>query len=132
MMERLFLKFAKALARVYLGGAPYRPQKRLPEILFYPVIFANGRDDDSEGLKAFYENRPYIFRGKVYQPTTDPRTLDGIELRLSHGAIGFLENGRLAATIGYPCLNMLAIDMSHGLARCVSHSRVHLNSKVLP
>ncbi|WP_407815701.1 hypothetical protein, partial [Staphylococcus aureus] len=78
------------LANLLLGGPARHPQKALPEILFYPVIFANGRDDDAEGLKAFFENRPYILGGDLYLPTAGPRRLVNLHLTLSKTAIVFI------------------------------------------
>lgn len=127
-MKSLLSRFANLL----LGGQARRPQKPLPEILFYPVIFANGRDDDSEGLKAFYENRPYIFRGKVYEPSCEPRRLVGLDFSLSCDGVVFINNGRVCGGFGACCGKVLSISVSHGLTRSIEYGKVTLSIPVKP
>lgn len=120
------------IADILLGGPARRPQKPLPEILFYPVIFANGRDDDAEGLKAFFENRPYIFGGNLYGPTDGPRRLVNLHLTLSKNSIVFIKDGRVHFIYGCPSGDALTVSISHGLDRHVHSCRVTLGAKVQP
>ena len=42
---------------------------RLPE--FIPVIFANGEDDDSDGIQAAVNNKKVLYGDTIYQPGQD-------------------------------------------------------------
>lgn len=64
-----------AVVRMLSGGRVKAPAKPLPEILYMPVLFANGRDDDGPALKAFWENQPFMFQGRVYEPSLTPKVL---------------------------------------------------------
>lgn len=118
------------IADVFLGAPSRQVQKPLPEILFYPVIFANGRDDDSEGLKAFFENRPYIFGGDLYGPTAGPRRLVNLHLTLSKNSIVFIKDGRVHFIYGCPSGDALTVSISHGFDRHIHSSRITLGAKV--
>ncbi|QCM10072.1 hypothetical protein CFBP6625_06705 [Agrobacterium tumefaciens] len=120
------------IADLILGGPSRRSQKPLPEILFHPVIFANGSDDDAEGLKAFFENRPYIFGGDLYGPTAGPRRLVNLNLTLSKTAIVFIKDGRVHFIYGCPSGDALTVSISHGFDRHVNSCRITLGAKVEP
>lgn len=134
MMEHLL----KRVARLFLGAAPVvdaahsEPAKKpLPDILFYPVLFANGRDDDSDALKAFFENRPYIFQGKLFEPTRDERVLEGLNLRISADAVVFIKDGRVKDYFGDTRGKALTASVSHGLNRCITRCSIQLSAKVM-
>ena len=120
------------IADVLLGGPSRQAQKPLPEILFYPVIFANGRDDDAEGLKAFFENRPYIFGSNLYGPTAGPRRLANLHLTISKKSIVFIKDGRVHFIYGCPSGDALTVSISHGFDRHVNSCRITLGAKVQP
>lgn len=137
MIKSLFT----SIADIILGGsksaaqpAQSKPElsKPLPEILFYPVLFANGRDDDSEALKAFYENRPYVFQGKLFEPTRDERVLEGLQLRISADAVVFIKDGRVKDYVGDTRGKTLTVSVSHGLHRCVARCSICMSAKVQP
>lgn len=127
-MKRLLSR----IADLVMGGPVSQPAKPLPEILFYPIIFANGRDDDSEGLKAFYENRPYILRGKLYQPSTSPRRLVGLNIALSCDGIAFIREGRVCAGFGRSDGKLLSVSVSHGVLRSLDFCNFTLGIPVKP
>lgn len=125
-MKRLISR----IADLVMGGPLPKPSKPLPEILFYPVIFANGRDDDTEGLKAFYENRPYILRGETFMPSDQPRRLIGLDFTLSCHGIAFIKDGRVVAGFGCSHGTILSISVSHGLSRSTNYCSYALGSRV--
>lgn len=129
-MIHILARLSRCVFDFVLGGPARRPQRPLPDILFYPVIFANGRDDDSEGLKAFFENRPYIFNGDVYGPTAGPRRLVNLHLTLSKNAIVFIKDGRVHFIYGCPSGDALTVSISHGFDRHIHSSRITLGAKV--
>ncbi len=104
---------------------------------FHPIIFANGRDDDTEGLKAFWENRPVTLRGIEISPG-EAFVLKGLELRLSCAAFRFNVHGRHVAVIGYGgCAalgfgRMVDVDASHQATRTLSHCNLAFNCPVEP
>jgi len=55
-------------------------EKSLPK--FFPVIFANGSDDDSPGLQALANDEDVMFDGRVYT-ITDPINIFGRRLFLT-------------------------------------------------
>lgn len=131
-MMSILTRLSRRVCNFVLGG-PARPsEKPLPEILFHPVIFANGRDDDSEGLKAFFENRPYILGGDLCAPTAGPRRLVNLHLTLSKTAIVFIKDGRVDFIYGCPSGDALTVSISHGFDRHVNSCRITLGAKVQP
>lgn len=123
-----FTRLLNAIGNIILGGP--RPKKPLPEVLFYPVIFANGRDDDTEGVKAFYENRPVILKGEVIRP--GPRTISNMELSLSVSAIWFSDHGRMFHMQGFiaPGFPIVQVEVGHGVQRTIAHCTVGFGLKV--
>lgn len=97
-MARIVARGGAAMKRIlrhlgdFLFGGPRprppeKPQKPLPEILFIPVIFANGRDDDTEGVKAFLEHRPVMLAGRLIAPENNKARIEGLSLRFSCGQL---------------------------------------------
>jgi hypothetical protein len=127
---------AQAAAKFFLGGPAKRPTQLrrgpLPEILTMPVIFANGRDDDTEGVKAFLENRRLIYRGAVIQP--GDHTLKSTALCFSVCAIFVKAGGQIVGVIGYPAPGqpIATVDVSHGAHRCVESDVLRFGCKVQP
>jgi hypothetical protein len=134
-MFGLWANLGNYIANLLLGG-PKPPEKKkpLPEILFLPVIFANGRDDDTEGLKAFFENRPVMFRGEILTP--GPHTIFGVDVAVSCLVIEMTIDGRVMERHGIPCpvpdRHKLVVDVSHGVARRLGHARILVGLQVQP
>lgn len=129
------MSFKRRFLDFLMGGqVPTAPQKPLPEILTVPRIFANGRDDDSEGVKAFFAGKPYVF-GDVLSPAgTDFRLLTGCSLRFSATTLGFRHQGRIVEVYGVGDLvrDVLIIDvMGPGLRR-ISGCYLSLGCEVQP
>lgn len=128
--------FAHLLA--LLAGLRRRPAPRqiiLPP--FHPIIFANGRDDDGPGIKAFFEGRPVICQGKEIAP--GPQDLTALSLSLSCVAIEFRRDGRVLETAGFPFLagpagrgGTLVIEVAPGNRRTMSHCTLHFGLRVEP
>lgn len=105
----------------------------LPEILFYPVIFANGRDDDTEGVKAFYENKPVMMDGRLI-PAGKPCVLRGHEFRFFVSGFWFTSNGRMLDYKGFvePGRPIARCEVSHGVQRMITHSSFDFGAEVRP
>lgn len=116
------------------GPAPAAASKPLPEILYVPTIFANGRDDDSEGIKAFFSGQAYVLGGVIRPAGTDARVLAGCHLRFSATTLAFRHQGRVVELHGIGDLrdNALIFDvMERGLRR-LSGCRIRLGCEVQP
>lgn len=129
--------FIKRLSDLLFGGPvpttpPAAPQKPLPEILFVPVIFANGRDDDSEGLKAFMEHRPVMLDGRLIPPLDNAARIEGLSLLLSHGRIVCRRNGHVTFVRGFHFGTALFVDVPEGSARRIQRCDMGLNAPVQP
>ncbi len=84
-----------ARLRTLLSRFGRRPPAR--EIIlppFHPIIFANGRDDDTEGLKAFIEARPVIHAGRligegvrVNSFAEEPLSLEEVFMMITKGVV---------------------------------------------
>lgn len=127
----------RRLADLLLGG-PARPAppaaapKPLPEILFIPVIFANGRDDDSEGLKAFLEHRPVMLDGRLICPQDNDARIEGLILVLRHGRVVCRVNGRVVQVLGFSMGSVMFIDVPEGSARRIERCDMAVNVQVQP
>lgn len=134
-MKRLISRLGDFL----FGGpapSPQRPApKPLPEILFTPVIFANGRDDDADGFKAFLENRPVILRGTLIPPDVKGGkacTLRGLNLRFSCGSIELVAGGDVVQRIGFSGGRNLVVFVDPDIPRCVVGGCYRFNAEVEP
>jgi len=118
-----------------------RLRRRAPrEIIlppFHPIIFANGRDDDGPGIKAFFEGRPVICHGREIGPGDN--VLDGLRLSLSCALIEFRRDGTVVEVIGYPGRarasgrgGVLVIDVQPGARRLMSHCTLLFGLRVEP
>lgn len=94
----------RRMADFFLGGPVSQPQSRQREIVlppFHPIIFANGRDDDTEGLKAFIEGRPVMLFGRQVQ--AGDAVLEDVTLRLRCLRLEVFDGaGKLRETLGFP------------------------------
>lgn len=123
----------------FLMGGPVPGAKPSQIVLppFHPVIFANGRDDVTEGLKAFWENRPVIFAGEEIKPGQD-RDLIGLELRLHCTAVLAVHGDRVVNAIGWriPPLGVapreIRVSTDHGVKRRLLHCGLTFNCPVEP
>ncbi|MFK0330886.1 hypothetical protein ACIQUB_07160 [Rhizobium sp. NPDC090275] len=118
------------LADLILGGAP--PKKPLPEIFFCPVIFANGRDDDTEGLRAFFENRPVMCRGEMVPHGHVNLRVD--DLRLSVSSIWLRSGEQIVGVLGSPAPGrpIATVDVGHGFFRTIEGRSIGVNCPVQP
>jgi len=119
-----------------------RSRRRAPprEIIlppFHPIIFANGRDDDGPGIKAFYEGRPVICQGREIGPGDN--VLEGLRLSVSCALIEFRRDGAVVEVIGYPGRGraagrggILVIDVQPGTRRLMSHCTLLFGLRVEP
>jgi hypothetical protein len=121
----------KKLVDFLMGGeVPERPRKPLPEVLFLPVLFANGRDDDGEAVRAFLENRPFIFQGQVIAPGVVPSSLQGLVLTFSaHGIDIDGEHGK--GMVGFPGGKRLKVA-PRGPLRQLRHCTMGFGAPVQP
>jgi len=128
----------RKLADLFLGGAvqvapPAAPAREIQLPPFHPIIFANGRDDDTEGLKAFFEGRPVILFGRVIGE--GDAVLDDLELR-SHATRFFMLNskGHLEGVLGFPFSSgqAIKIDMRHNWQRTLRRCSLSFNCPVQP
>lgn len=128
MIDGLFA----VLANLFFGGPVHKPAKALPEMLTMPVIFGNGRDDDTEGLRAYIENRPVIWRGDIIPP--GDCTLHVETLRLSVCSVWFVANGKLVGHMGFPVPGkpVLTCSIAHGCKRGIQGSEIHFGCEVEP
>jgi hypothetical protein len=63
-----------------MGDLKTRPRQQTDlRTLFVPVIFGNGKDDDTRGLLAALLNEPVYLEDRVYQPGED-MTICGMHL----------------------------------------------------
>lgn len=129
--------FMKRLSNLLFGGPvpttpPAAPSKPLPEILFVPVIYANGRDDDSEGLKAFLEHRPVIFDGRLIGPEHNEARLDVKALRLRYSHVVFFKGSVVIYVLGYPLCRTLEIHSPESSKRFFRCEDMTLNAPVQP
>ncbi|WP_313193075.1 hypothetical protein [Shinella zoogloeoides] len=104
---------------------------------FHPIIFANGRDDDGPGIKAFYEGRPIICQGREIGP--GDTVLRDLKLSLSCVAIQFRRGGAVVETVGFPLHarpsargGILTIDVQPGSRRMMSHCTFLFGLRVEP
>lgn len=120
-----------ARLRTLLSRFGRRPAPR--EIIlppFHPIIFANGRDDDTEGLKAFIEARPVIHAGRLI--IEGNCILSGLTLRLRCNAMVVnLPSGK-QLMIGGNCPPFEVIHARHGWTRQIVNSEIRWNQKVEP
>ena len=122
-----------------MGGPAAEPHPKeivLPP--FHPIIFANGRDDDTEGMKAFWENRPVIYAGEEIKPD-QARELVGLNLRFSCTAIYVHKGERLVEIAGYPmlvgrpgCGNAVHVHIDHDVKRRIGRCSLTFNCPVEP
>ncbi|MDI7862562.1 hypothetical protein MRS76_11375 [Rhizobiaceae bacterium n13] len=104
----------KLLTRLRLLFHRPRPRVRpLPE--FMPVIFANGRDDDGPGLKAFWEGKAVLLDDTVI-PAGAPWQLRELQLACHAWSIAFTKDGRIVDTVGFLPTNMR--QLQHGVLYC--------------
>lgn len=122
------------------GPAPAAepPRKEIVLPPFHPIIFANGRDDDTEGLRAFWENRPVIYAGEEIKPDQG-RELVGLRLRLSCAAVFITKDQRLVEIFGYPtlagrhgCGDAAHVHIDHDVKRRLNHCGLTFNCPVEP
>lgn len=120
------------LANLLFGGLVCKPEKPLPEILTMPVIFGNGRDDDTEGLRAYIENRPVIWQGSIVQP--GDCELHIRTLRLSVCAIWLVADGKTVGVVGFilPDRPIMTCSVAHGCRRAFYGELVKFNCEVEP
>lgn len=90
----------KRVLDLLMGGPVRAARKPLPEFLTLPVLFANGRDDDGPALKAFWENQPFMFRGRVYRPSQSPKVLPLERVCLSAHSVVVRRGGRVVDVLG--------------------------------
>jgi hypothetical protein len=122
-----------------MGGSV--PEAKPREIVlppFHPIIFANGRDDDTDGIKAFWENRPVIYAGEEIKPDQG-RELVGLRLRFSCTAIFIHKGERLVEIAGYPtlvgqpgCGHVAHVHIDHDVKRRLNHCGMTFNCPVEP
>ncbi|MFN7010068.1 MAG: hypothetical protein ACK4PN_08545 [Allorhizobium sp.] len=131
MKKHLLLRLVEGLRRRTAPAEPAAPRP-LPEILFTPVIFANGRDDGSEGVKAFFEHRPVVLDGRLI-PTDDMAAkLTGLTLRFRHGRIVFRVCGRIREVVGFDDGTSLIVDVPANSTRFIDHCKMQMNVRVQP
>ncbi|ASY69364.1 hypothetical protein [Sinorhizobium fredii] len=123
----------------FLMGGPV-PEPKPREIVlppFHPIIFANGRDDDTEGLKAFWENRAVIYAGEEIKPGQS-RELVGLELRLHCTAILAVHGDRVVDGLGWriPPQGVtpreIRVSTDHGVKRVLKGCGLTFNCPVMP
>lgn len=129
--------FIKRLSDLLFGGPvratpPAAPSKPLPEILFVPVIFANGRDDDSEGVKAFLEHRPVMLAGRLIGPQSNTAQVEGLNLRFSSGRLVLCVNGHVVQSMGFFSGSGLIINVPPDSKRCIRRCEMYMNVPVQP
>ena len=126
----------KRLGLFIFGGptrpAPPSPQKPLPEILFIPVIFANGRDDDTEGVKAFLEHRPVMLAGRIIGPENNTARLEGLNLRFSCGALVLMLDRCVVQVVGFPMGRTIMVEVPPQTQRCILRCEMAMNAPVQP
>ncbi|MBV2183770.1 MAG: hypothetical protein KUL88_04410 [Rhizobium sp.] len=129
--------FLKRLADLLLGG-PARPAppaaapKPLPEILFVPVIFANGRDDDMEGVKAFLEHRPVMLAGRLIAPENNTARLEGLHLRFSCGQLVLMHDRCVVQVVGFPMGRTIMVHVPPQSQRSIYRCEMTMNAPVQP
>lgn len=133
MKKPLLLRLVEGLRRraTPAAAAPAAP-KPLPEILFTPVIFANGRDDDSEGVKAFFEHRPVVLDGRLIPADDMAAKLTGLTLRFCHGRIVFRVCGRIREVAGFADGTPLIVDVPANSSRSIERGEMNMNVRVQP
>ncbi len=125
-------RLLNALGNLILGGPARKPKKPLPEILFCPVIFANGRDDDTEGLKAFFENRTVVYAGRYVPAGNHELVCEDVRIRCS--SFWLRAGSDLVGIIGIPQPGapIEVVDVSHGAHRILTCKNMHINAPVQP
>ncbi len=133
MKKPLLLRLVEGLRRRATPAAaePAAP-KPLPEILFTPVIFANGRDDDSEGGKAFFEHRPVVLDGRLIPSDDMAAKLTGLTLSFRHGLIVFRVCGRIREVAGFADGTTLIVDVPANSTRSIRGGELNMNVRVQP
>lgn len=133
MSERFLKRFVDFLMS---GPVPEAEPRQIVLPPFHPVIFANRRDDDTEGLKAFWENRPVIYAGEEIKPD-QARTLVGLDLRLSCVAMFIHKGERLVEIAGYPmfadrpgCGGTVHVHIDHDVKRRLGRCSMTFNCPV--
>ncbi len=129
--------FIKRLSDLLFGGPvreapPAAPSKPLPEILFVPVIFANGRDDDTEGVKAFLEHRPVMLAGRLIAPENNTARLEGLNLRFSCGQLVLMLDRCVVQVVGFPMGRTVMINVPPNCKRCIDRCEMNMNVPVQP
>ncbi|MEY9718809.1 hypothetical protein [Sinorhizobium fredii] len=120
-----------------MGGPAPEPQgKEIVLPAFHPIIFANGRDDDTDGIKAFWENRPVIYAGEEIKPGQS-RQLVGLHLNFSCTAIFIHKGERLVEIAGYPmlvgrsgCSDAVHVHIDHDVKRRLGGCSLTFNCPV--
>lgn len=125
-----FESFATKIRRLLspLRERPARREITLPP--FHPIIFANGRDDDTDGIKAFLEGRPVMHAGKTIG--NGDCQLSGLELQLRcNGLLVHLPDGGYAVIGGFsPPIEV--VHVRHRWARRITASELYWNQRVRP
>lgn len=128
-------RLVRRLGDFLFGGAPRppeEPQKPLPEILFIPVIFANGRDDDTEGVKAFLEHRPVMLAGRVIAPENNTAQLEGLNLRFSCGSLVLMLDRCVVQVVGFPMGRAIMVKVPPQTQRYILRCEMNMNAPVQP
>lgn len=97
---------------------------------FHPIIFANGRDDDTDGIKAFLEGRPVMHAGKLIE--SGDHKLRGLELQLRcNGFLVQLPDGAAIVVGGFsPPVEVVIVR--HRWQRHIVASDMYWNQRVRP
>lgn len=107
---------------------PVRREIILPP--FHPIIFANGRDDDTDGIKAFIEARPVIYAGRLIGKGN--AHLKGLELQLRcNGLLVHMPDGTRIVIGGFHS-PLEVVHVRHGWKRHISASELYWNQRVRP
>lgn len=126
----VFESFAAKIGRLFsrVRRTPARREIILPP--FHPIIFANGRDDDTDGIKAFLEGRPVMHAGKTIG--NGDCHLSGLELQLRcNGLLVHLPDGGHAVIGGFrPPIEV--VHVRHRWARRITASELYWNQRVRP